>query len=110
MAVQASKPSFTEPGVAYVHRLPGKMSRSLAEPVLSSVRSVTSRVSTSFLMNTTASKACGSCPGKGGVRLLGVAETSPHLTDDGKRNHRLWLFGWRYGRLLRSLRHHVLAL
>lgn len=41
---------------------------------------------------------------------FGVAKTLPHLGNEDKRHRWLWQFGWRYGRLLGSLRYHVLAL
>ena len=41
---------------------------------------------------------------------VGVAKTLPQLTDETTRNRWLWQFGWRWGRLLGSLRYHVLAL
>ena len=39
-----------------------------------------------------------------------VAKTLPHLADETTRPRWLWQFGWRYGRLLGSLKYHVLAL
>jgi hypothetical protein len=58
-------------------------------------------------------RPCGmpKLPWKDGVGAwLRLLEALPQVRDAGKRRYWLWQFGWRYGRLLGSLRYRTFAL